>query len=147
MPKPNELHRRSSGSPLSRVWNPFHLRPVARRMLPDLDHGRSQIGAHFHMLTRGICATSKGISSLQIPYNGDGEGLPHEALTISTMTYSDSRHLMTSYSGPRCLEIHHTTNSPNKRDVLTVLPELLAQTYGLRLSSHFSSHNFRPLHL
>ena len=145
-PNSNNLHGTSSGSPLSRVWNPFHLRPEGWRRLIDVEYGRSQIGVRFHTLTRAICATGKKISSLQISDSPSGEGLPLQALTAPNLTYGDYRHLMTAYSGLRCLDILITTDEVNYRYPLTVLSELLDRTCGLRrLSLHFYKSNSRPL--
>lgn len=122
MPKSNNLHGTSSDSPLGRVWNPFHLRPEGWRRLSDREYGRSQITA---------LATGKKISSLQISDSPNRGGLPLQALTTSTSTYSDYRHLMTAYSGLRCLDIAITTDEPNHQHALSVLPELLDLTCGL----------------
>lgn len=126
-----------SGSPLSRIWNPFHLGPVGWQHLPDLDIGGPRITAQFHMLTRAICETNKEITSLQI---SDNDGcIPHQALTVSTLTNSDVGHFMTAYSGLRCLDIKIAADSADHQDALIVLPDLLRQTYGLeKLSLHFS---------
>ena len=148
LPNPEKIYKTSSGSPLCRIWNPFHLRPVGLQMLPDLEHGRSQITAHFYRLTQALCATEKQIASFQMPDYGDGGALPHQALTTSTLAYGDFRHLMTAYSGLRCLDIEVAIDSLDRHNALTVLPNLLAQTYGLRrLSLHFVREDFqRPLH-
>ena len=54
MPNPNNLDGIPSGSPLSRIWNPFHLGPVGWQMLLDVDTGRSHLTARFHMLTQAV---------------------------------------------------------------------------------------------
>ena len=139
MLKPNRCDALFSGSPLSRIWNPFHLGPAGWQslMLSDLDTVRPRIAAQFHMLTRAIRETNKEISSLQIlDYDGC---IPHQALTVSTLTNTDVGHFMTAYSGLRCLDIKIAADSADHQDALIVLPDLLRQTYGLeRLSLHFS---------
>ena len=141
MPTSNNLYWTSSGSPLSRIWNSFHLGPVGWQLLPDLDVGRSRITAQFHMLTRAIRATNKELTSLQTL---DHDGcLPHQALTVSTLTNSDFGHFTTAYSGLRCLNIRIAADSADHKDALTVLPDFLKQTYALeRLSLEFSIDDF-----
>ena len=146
MPTANKIYGTSfSGSPLSRIWNPFHLGPVGWQILSDgsgLDIGRSRITAQFHMLTQAICATNKEISSFQT-VNHDGS-LPHHALTVSTLTNGDLLgHFMTAYSGLRCLDVWIAADSADHQDALTVLPDFLRQTYGLeRLSLQFQIDDF-----
>ena len=127
----------SSGSPLSRSWNPFHLRPT--EILSDLDDERSHMCAQFHILTRALSATNKNVTSLQNSTHRYAGGLPQQALMRSNLTDSESWHFMTAYSSLRCLEIDITMNNPDQRDTLTLLPELLRQTFGLRrLCLHIS---------
>lgn len=158
MPNPKNLHGTSSGSPLGRVWNPFHLRPEGWRRLSDWEDGRSQISARFHMLTRAICATGKKISSLQISDSPNEGGLPLSTLTTPSLTCSDLRHLLTAYSGLRSpdlmtaytglrsLDVLITSDEPDHGHAFTVLSELMDQACGLRgLSLHFQKSNSRPL--
>ena len=141
MPNPNNLHGTSSGSPSSRIWNPFHLGPVGWQMLSELNNGRSRITAQFHMLTQAIRATNKEVTPLQT-LDHDGS-LPHQALTVSTLTNIDFGHFMTAYSGLRCLDIMIAADGADHQDALTVLPDLLRQTYGLELLSlQFSRDDF-----
>ena len=135
--KPNKLYGTNSGSPLRRIWNPYHLGPEGWQMLPDLQTGRSRITAQFRMLTEAICATNREITSLEaLDYDGC---LPHQALAVSTLTNSDLGHFMTAYSGLRYLDIQIATDSADHQDALIVLPDLLRQMYGLeRLSLDFS---------
>ena len=146
--KPHKLDRIISGSPLRRIWSPYHLGPEGWQSLPDLEIGRSRITAQFRMLTEAICATNKEITSLEaLDFDGC---LPHQALTVSTLTNSDLGHFMTAYSGLRFLDIWIATDSTVHQDALIVLPDLLRQMHGLeRLSLQFSrdqsveSHRFR----
>ena len=89
------------------------------------------------MLTRAIRETNKEITSLQIlDYDGC---IPHQALTVSTLTNSDVGHFMTAYSGLRCLDIKIAADSADHQNALIVLPHPPRQTYGLEsLSLHFS---------
>ena len=138
---PDTLHGPSSGSPLCRSWNPFHFRPSAWNLLPEVDDGRSHICAQFHILTKAMAVTNRKISSLQVSTAEGGVGLPQQAWMKSKLTYSEFWHFMTAYSGLRCLEIDITMDNPDQRDALTVLPELLGQTFGLRrLSLHLKSY-------
>ena len=141
-PKYNKLHGLFSGSPLSRIWNQFHLGPVGWRNLSDLETGRSRITAQFRMLTQAICATNKRLTSLcTLDFDGC---LPHQALTMSTLTNSDLEHFMTAYSGLRCLDMRVAADSADHQDALIVLPDLLRQMYGLeRLSLRFSRDHFQ----
>ncbi len=137
------LYRPSSGSPLSRSWNPFHLRPT--EMLSRLDDGRSHMCAQFHILTQALSATNRKVTSLQILSHDYAGGLPQQALMKSTLTDSESWHFMTAYSNLSCLDIDITVNNLDQRDNLTLLPELLRQTFGLRrLCLYFSKEPGTP---
>lgn len=145
-PDPNSLHGPSSGSPLCRSWNPFHLRPLGWKELPDVDGGHSHVCAHFHMLTRAISTTNQNITSLQVPMDHIGGGLSQQALMKSNLNDWEFWYFMTAYSGLSCLDIEITTNNFDQRDALTVLPELLAHTFGLRrLSLHLFKDVDQPL--
>lgn len=149
MPKARKSYRTAfPGSPLSRIWDPFHLGPLGWQMLEDLDIGRSRITAQIHMLTRAIRATKKEITSLQtVTHDGhvlyDG-CVPHQALTVCTLTKGDLlENFMTAYSGLRCLDLRIATDSNDHQDALIVLPDLLRQMNGLeRLSLQFSRDDF-----
>ena len=144
MLKPNKFYAILSGSPLSRIWNPYHLSPVGWQMLPDLDIGRPRISAQYYMRTQAIRATNRKITSLQTLDHD--ECLPHQALTVSTLTKIDLGHIMTAYSSLRCLDISIAVDSSDHQDPLTVLPDLLRQMYGLeRLSLQFSRDDFEHL--
>lgn len=137
-PSPKCFHGPLSGSPVCRSWNPFHLRPCDWEKVPDVDDGRSRMCAQFHMLTGALRATNKMTTSLQVNDDSMQGCLPQQALIRSKMSGWEFWHLMTAYTGLRCLDIDITTNQSDRRDALTVLPELLAQTRGLRrLSLHF----------
>ena len=132
MPAYNTLRGSRSGSPLCRSWNPFHLRPAEWHLPPNVDESHSQLCAHFRLLTNAIGATNKDLTSFKILDDGTAEGLPQRALIKSNLTDSDLWCFMRAYSGLKCLEIGITTDDPNHRNALTVLPELLAQMRGLR---------------
>ena len=136
-----------SGPPLCRIWNPFHLHPIAWRMLPNVDDGTSRFSAHFHILTRALRATDNGITSLQFLDGYLGGGLPPQLWIGSKMTCTDFWHLGTTYSSLRCLDIHIITNKFEPRAALTILAELLAQTRGLRRLSLELMPDAYPLHV
>ncbi len=141
----NTSYKPPSSSPLSRSWNLFHLRPTGWDMLFDLDDGCSHMCAQFQILTRALSATNKNVTSLQYSTDSFRGGLPQQALMKSNLTDSESWHFMTAYSSLRCLDIYITMNNPDQRDTLTLLPELLRHTFGLRrLSLHFSKEYGTP---
>lgn len=129
---PKTLRGPYSGSPLCRSWNPFHLRPSGWDRAYDVNDRHSLISSRFEMLTQGLSATNKKLISLQTEADGIGGGLPQQALTRSNLTDYQFWHFMNAYSGLRCLDIQVTTDNPDQREDLTVLPMLLQQTFGLR---------------
>ena len=131
-PRPKTFQMSSSGSPLCRSWNPFHLRPWGWQRLPDIDDGRRRIVYLFHTLTWALHVTDKRVTSIQVSNRNKEGGLPQEALIRSDLSNVGLWRYRTANSYLRCLELHITTEYADHGDVLMFLPKLLMQARGLR---------------